>query len=416
MFNIFDDDIFSFDNLYRAYLDCRRNKRSTANAIKFEWNWEENLIELQQELRSKTYTPGRSICFAVDKPALREIFAADFRDRVVHHLLVRQIEFYGERTFIYDSFSCRVGKGAHLAIERLKKFYAKASANYSSPVFYAQMDISGFFMNIDHYILFSIFKKFINKQKRSDKWKEDLLWLGRVIIFHKPTENYIIKGDRKILEKIPPRKSLFNGCPNKGLPIGNYSSQFFSNLFLNELDQFAKRELACRYYLRYVDDFIVLDQDELRLKKISKKINIFLRNHLNMNLNPTKTKIRPMSQGVNFLGYVVKEKYVLARKKVVLNFKNKLEVIRNNNLDIKQDPLQAINSESSVLNSYLGHMRKANSFGLRRDFWEKYLVSNRKEFRIIGGYIVIQVKKDYLNLYARKTLSNVFLDFVLAPD
>ena len=150
--------IFTFEKLYRAYLDCRKTKRKTINALKFEMNLERNLFQLQKELQNKTYRPGRSICFAVTNPCPREIFAAGFKDRVIHHLLVREVEEIGEKSFIFDTFSCRKNKGTHSAVERLKYFIRKTTKNYRREAFYLKLDISGFFMAISHDILYDIFE------------------------------------------------------------------------------------------------------------------------------------------------------------------------------------------------------------------------------------------------------------------
>lgn len=180
--------IFTFEKLYRAYLDCRKTKRKTINALKFEWNLERNLFQLQKELETKSYRPGRSICFVVKEPSPREIFAATFRDRVVHHLLVREIEKFGEKSFTFDSFSCRKNKGTHLAVKRLRSFIREISKNYKKRAFYAQLDISGFFMAINHNILYSILKDLVLKQNKSYQWEKDILWLAKIIIFHKTNQ------------------------------------------------------------------------------------------------------------------------------------------------------------------------------------------------------------------------------------
>ena len=147
-------EIFNLQKLYLAYFDCRNGKRKTVNALNFEWDLERNLFLLLNELKTKKYKPGRSICFAVKEPTPREIFAATFRDRIVHHLLVREINDMGERTFIFNAFSCRKGKGTHKAVKLLKQSIRRLSKNYSKEIYYAQMDISGFFMSIDHDILY----------------------------------------------------------------------------------------------------------------------------------------------------------------------------------------------------------------------------------------------------------------------
>ncbi|MCX6721051.1 MAG: RNA-directed DNA polymerase [Candidatus Staskawiczbacteria bacterium] len=358
--------IFTFNKIYRAYLDCRKTKRKTINALKFEYNLERNLFMLQKELETKTYKPGRSICFVVKNPSPREIFAASFRDRVVHHILIREIEKSGERELIFDTFSCRKNKGTHLAVERLKSFVKKATENYKKEAFYLKLDISGFFMAIDHNILYSLFEKLVLKQNKSRQWKDEILWLAKVIIFHKPTENYIIKSQPALFKLIPQRKSLFGASANKGLPIGNYSSQFFANLYLDKLDQFVKRNIKCKYYVRYVDDLVLLNKSTEKLKYFRNKINLFLKNNLDLELNSSKTKLFSVSRGIEFLGYFIKPGYVLAKQSVVKRLKNKLYFLNQKiieTIDLK--------NVSAMLNSYYGHFGHAFSFNLRRSIYEK---------------------------------------------
>lgn len=363
--------IFSFEKLYRAYLDCRKNKRKTVNSLDFEWNLERNLFRLQKDLTARNYQPGRSICFAIKDPTPREIFAASFRDRVVHHLLIKEITSIGERKFIFDAFSCRKNKGTHLAVRRLKGFIRKTTKNYTENAFYAQLDISGFFMAIDHDILYSLFKKLIFKYNKPDWWQKEVLWLAKVIIFNKPTKNYTVKGDISLFGFIPPRKSLFySGCRG-GLPIGNYSSQFSANLYLNELDQFIKRRLKCRYYIRYVDDLVLVDTDKENLKIWKDRINNFLKEELNLKLNLDKTKIQSVNKGIDFLGYFIKPDYVLVRKRIVKRLKEKLYWLNN------KVPASKI---LSMINSYYGHFSHASSFNLRRDIYKKHLANLQRYF------------------------------------
>jgi len=387
-------NIFTFEKLYQAYLECRKNKRKTVNALEFEWNLERNLFKLQKELEAKTYKLGRSICFAIKDPSPREIFAATFRDRVVHHLLINEIENIGERKLIFDTFSCRKNKGTHLAVGRLKSFIRKATKNYTQRAFYAQLDISGFFMSIDHNILYSLFEKLISKQNKPCQWKKDVLWLARVIIFNKPTKNYTVKGDASLFGLVPPRKSLFSSGPYQGLPIGNYSSQFSANLYLNELDQFIKRELKCRYYVRYVDDFVLLNEDKSILKDWEGKINNFLKERLNLKLNTDKTKIQSIDKGIDFLGYFIKRDYVLVRQRIISRLKEKLHWL-NENRGLRPGPADF--KALSVINSYYGHFRHACSFNLRKDIYENHLGERKKTFL---------PKTDYSSFQLAKTIEN----------
>ena len=229
---------FSLENIYRQYLHCRKNKRNTINALRFEYNLEENLAKLHEELVAQTYSPSRSVCFILKQPKLREIFAADFRDRVVHHILVGYLEKFWEPIFIYDSFACRREKGTQRAVKRLQTFTRKISRNGKKRAYFIQLDIQGFFLHINKEVLYQMIAKRISDEK--------ILWLARKVIFHDCTRNVIIKGDRELFKKIPPHKTLFGTKNERGLPIGNLSSQFFANVYLNELDQYVKHHLKAR--------------------------------------------------------------------------------------------------------------------------------------------------------------------------
>ena len=221
----------SFANLYKQYQLCRKNKRNTANALRFEVAQEKQLVLLQQELIRKTYQPGRSVCFFVAKPKLREIFAADFRDRIVHHLLVDYLESIWEPIFIYDSYACRKNKGIHGGVRRLQTMTRQVTHNGAKKAWFLQLDIHNYFMSIDKVILFQLLK-----QRLSD---ENALWLAALLVFYDCTKDYHLKGNQALMHAIAPHKTLFN-CPhNKGLPIGNLNSQFFANVYLNDLDQFV---------------------------------------------------------------------------------------------------------------------------------------------------------------------------------
>jgi len=381
-------EVFNLEKLYAAYLDCRRGKRKTINALRFEWNLERNLSLLLSELRLKKYKPGRSICFAVKEPTPREIFAATFRDRIVHHLLVREINDLGEKAFIFNAFSCRQDKGTHKAVEMLKVAVRRLIKNNTKKIYYAQLDISGFFMSIDHDILYHLVEKLIARKKGSIRWVKDILWLAKVIIFSRPTENYLIKGDLFLFSLIPPRKSLFCSGEGRGLPIGNHSSQFAANLYLNELDQFVKRELKCRYYFRYVDDLVLLSDNREKLIFWRDRINDFLTRELKVSLNEKKTKIQSVDCGIDFLGYVIKPDYVLVRKRVVANLKSKLLEL-NKSSPVLEDSLLGI---LAMINSYYGHFRHANSYNLRKAVYDKKLNNLKEVFSFKPNYTSLKLK------------------------
>src|SRR3989338_7030655 len=302
------DDLFAFKNLYKAYLSCRENKRTTDHAAKFEMSFEAELLKLRDELKNHTYQPDRSVCFAITDPKLREVWAADFRDRVVHHLLVSYLEPIWEKMFVFHSYACRQTKGAHKAIRNLKKII-------SPDLYFLQVDIQSFFVSIDKGVLFSFIKKRVKHP--------EILWLAEKIIYHDPTTNYIPRGGLKLLQSVPPHKSLF-GKVNCGLPIGNLTSQFFANVYLNELDQFIKHSLKCRHYFRYMDDLLLLHSDKNQLLNWRDEIDYFLKTKLFLTLHPRKQVLQPISRGIDFLGYIVKPDYTLSRKRIVANLKKKL--------------------------------------------------------------------------------------------
>lgn len=239
------DELYSFANLWRQYRICRRNKRNTFNALRFEIDAEAKLLELQSELHEHTYRPGRSVCFVTEGVKPREVFAADFRDRIVHHVLVSRQEEVFEPRFIHDSYACRKGKGVLAASDRLMQFLRSATANGKRPAWALKLDVANFFPTIDKQRLYEI----IARQIRDP----ELLWLTRVLLFHDPTTNYRFRSIGFEMAHpetpdypIPSRKSLFGKDNELGLPIGNLTSQFWGNAYLNEVDQFVKRTLKCR--------------------------------------------------------------------------------------------------------------------------------------------------------------------------
>ena len=394
-----DRFITSFENLHRLYFRCRKNKRNTINQLNFEADLEKNLFELSNELITKSYQPSRSVCFAVKKPKLREIFAADFRDRIIHHLLFEHYERIWEPIFIYDSYSCRKGKGIHLAVNRLQSFIKKETCNSKTTAYCLKLDIKGFFMNIDKFILFNILKT---------KIKNDfIIWLSKIVIFNDCTQNYILKGDRSLIYKIPAHKTLFNKQNIKGLPIGNLTSQFYGNLYLNELDQYVKHNLKCHFYQRYVDDMILIHKDREYLTNCKQNISTFLENHLKINLN-NRCSIKPVKSGVDFLGYIVKADYKLVRRRIIGNFKQKIEYFKNMIIKTNKEMILIYYDEVvidrilAVINSYLGHFRHANTYKLIRSLLKtsgylEYLFNFSKD-KIVPKY---KVKTGFKNLYTQ---------------
>ena len=332
---------FSFNNLYQAYVDCRLHKSTTINHLLYRQHLERNLRELEQSLANHTYHPVRSIAFVVTHPKIREVFAADFSDRVVHHLLYNYLEPIFEPKFIYDSFACRKHKGTHASIVRLQQF-AYNTVQQNPDGYYLKMDIKSFFMSIDKHILFRL----IAKQVKNP----EILWLTQTVIFHDCARDIPpkIQSHPSLLGKIPPEKSLFTIPTGKGLPIGNLTSQFFANVYLDRLDQFVKHQLKVKYYVRYVDDFILLAPHRDILLGYQKKIEHFLGNELALTAHPNKTIIRPINSGIDFVGYIVRPDYTLVRKRVVGQWRYKLQT----------NPKE---EHQKISDSYCAHTKFANA-------------------------------------------------------
>lgn len=370
--------MFSFDKIYSAYLKCRKRKRNTINALKFDQNLLENLIDLETSLKNKTYAPKRSVCFMTSSPKPREIFAADFSDRVVHHLVVPILEQMYEPKFIHDSYSNRKNKGTHKAIKRALHFM-RATTHY------LQLDIKNFFYSIDKDILFEkLSLELSNKREVLNTYDtnyEEFMWLIGKIIYNDVSKNAYIKGDKNILFSLPPHKSLFKVAQAKGLPIGNLTSQFFANVYMNDFDNFVKRELKCKRYIRYVDDFILFDTKE-ELEKKHKQIKEYLQTKLQLELK-NQTFLKSNKEGANFLGYIVRPDYILVRNRVVNNYKYKkakylakYEKLRGNM------KLEEIKPFLSVQASFFGHIKHANSFNLKKKVG---IIDDEKNWNLIYG-------------------------------
>ena len=288
---------YPFSDLVQAYYDCRRSKRNSDSALAFEMDLELNLIELHNDLTAGTYRPGRSICFVVTRPKAREVWAAAFRDRVVHHLLYNHVapRFYA--SFIADSCACIPGRGTLYAAQRLESKIRSASENWSKPIFYLKCDLANFFVAID--------KEVLRRQLAAKITEPWWLALAEQILMHDPREDYEVRSPAHLFNRVPQHKRLTAQPARLGLPIGNLSSQFFANVYLNALDQFAKHQLGAKHYVRYVDDFVFLHESPQQLNAWLAQVQAFLP-RLGARLNPSKTILQPVERGVDFVGHVIK--------------------------------------------------------------------------------------------------------------
>lgn len=333
------------EEVVKAYLDCRKRKRKTIQVIEFEMNLEENLYNLYKDLNDNKYEIGKSICFVIEKPKYREVWAAQFRDRIVHHIICNRIADKMTNTFIYDSYACIKGRGTLFGINRVDKFIKSASDNYKHKCYFLQADIKNYFVSIDKHILENIiFKKVKSKVNRE---------LLSKIIWHDPKSNVYLKSHKHLFDLVPPHKSLFNTPKSKGLPIGNLTSQFLGNVYLNELDQYVKRELKIKYYGRYVDDVVLISNNCNELKEKYKSMSEFVESKLLLKFHPNKVILNKVEVGINFCGQIILPYRKYIRSRVVKNVK---EVYKN---------YGQFDNHFEKINSYMGLLVKGNTYKLR---------------------------------------------------
>ncbi|SDX15037.1 Reverse transcriptase (RNA-dependent DNA polymerase) [Variovorax sp. YR634] len=331
---------FSFEELVQAYLDCRKSKRNTASALAFESQLERNLCALYEELTSGAWRPGRSICFVITRPKPREVWAADFRDRIVHHLLYNRIARRFHASFVHSSSACIPGRGTLYAAMLLERDVRSVTQNWSRPAFYLKCDLANFFVAIDKVTL----RDQLARKVHEPFW----LALAETILFHDPREDHELRGRAELLARVPAHKSLFNAPAHTGLPIGNLSSQFFANVHLDALDQFAKHQLRATRYVRYVDDFILLHESSQWLRQAHDRIAAFLPERLGARLNPSKTILQPVDRGIDFVGHVIKPWRRTTRPRTVATALHRIETLPAADL-------------FATGNSYLGLMRQAGN-------------------------------------------------------
>jgi len=363
----FSDKQLLYD-LFQAYYDARKNKRNTINALNFEIDYERKLFELYEEIKNRRYEIGPSICFVIFKPVQREVFAADFRDRIVHHLIYNYISPLFERLFIFDSYSCREGKGTSCGIKRVDHFIRSCSQNYSRDCYILKIDIKGYFMSMDRPILYQKIEKALKRFNGTANFDLNLiLWLIRKVIFNDPTQNCVIRGRKENWQGLPKTKSLFFARENRGLPIGNLTSQLFGNVYLNDFDHFVKHRLGMKYYGRYVDDIVIAHEDKEYLKSIIPILREYLQNQLSLELHPDKVYLQYFSKGVSFLGTAIKPYRIYIQNRIKGNFWRKVQYWNNllaekRGLLTKEDIKQFLSS----INSYLGIMKHYNTYKLRK--------------------------------------------------
>lgn len=354
-------------DLYAAFLCAKRHKGSKPYVKRFERHLMQNLTELRDTLWDRTYKPAPSSCFIIERPKKREVFAAQFRDRVVHHLYYNYTHELYEHTFIADSYSCIPGRGTHYGIQRLADHIRRASQNYTKTCYVMKLDIRGYFMHIDRHRLLEIATQSLEKMSaRTDiADKELLLWLTREIILLDPNKNCRIIGSEDDWTGLDPAKSMRFVNSGKGMPIGNLTSQLFSNVYLNEFDQFMKRTLHCRHYGRYVDDAYVVSTDKEWLLSLVPDIKRFLSERLGLTLHMGKLTVTDTRYGVEFLGAFVKPYRTYASNACLRRMERNIRNMRTHDGD----------AVCRSVNSFLGVLSHHKTYRIRRAMFlrEKFL-------------------------------------------
>jgi len=344
--------LYSLENLKLAFEKASKNKSHKKYVIEFELNLEEELNKLKQELETFTYKPKKLKKFIIRDPKTRKIHISAFRDRVVHHALINIIGPIFENIFIYDSFASRLNKGTLNAVLRFQNFMRKVSTNgklVKNPFnnnlvegYVLKADIKHYFETVSHKILIEIIRRKIRDEK--------VIWLINQILNNFDSE-----------------------IPNVGMPLGNYTSQFFANVYLNCLDYFVKHKLKAKYYIRYVDDFVIVHKDKKVLEEYKDKIIKYLTN-LELELHPDKSQIIPLRNGISFLGYRIFFHYILLRKRNERKFLKKF----NNYLEYYKDEIVSEGEFVNLLRGWFGYSLWANTYKFRKSLINQ--VSKIKEF------------------------------------
>ena len=333
--------------MLKAWQEFIRDKKDRNDVIMFQVKLMDNIFGLYTDLKNKTYIHGSYKAFNISDPKPRQIHKAMVRDRLLHHLIYQELYGYFDSKFIHDSYSCRKIKGTHKSINRFRQMIRIVSKNNTKTCFVLKCDIKKFFANINHEILKNILKKHIKDQ--------NILWLlGQVVdsfcfnSIGKTSVNSIYAIAK--IQKHQYSNSAIAKNEYRGLPLGNLTSQLLVNIYMNEFDQFVKRELKVKFYVRYADDFVILSQNKEYLQNILGQMKKFLKNNFKLNLHPDKVFIKTIASGVDFLGWVYFSKHRVLRtatKKRMLKRINK-------------------NSKPETIASYKGMLKHGNTYKLSK--------------------------------------------------
>ena len=352
----------SLEEVIEAYYDCRHNKRNTANQLRFEMDYERECIDLWQEINEHRYEPRRSIAFVVEKPVKREIFAADFRDRVVHHLIVRRIMPLLEAKFHPESYSTQKGKGTLYGIQRIEEQLKACSEDYTRDCYIMKIDISGFFMSLSKQALYDCIHRFLMPRYPAHDLPM-LLYLLRKTIFNRPEKNCILKMPRSRWKGLPRNKSLFGTDGTCGIPIGNLTSQLLALLYLDDLDTLVTGEWGVPHYGRYVDDMVLIHPSKEHLMAVKDRIEAWLSAH-GLTLHPRKTYMQHYAKGVLFIGGMILPGRKYMSRRTVGFMHEALEACKRLVGDNSNPPMEVRERVRATMNSYFGMLQHYDALRL----------------------------------------------------
>ena len=358
-------------DLYAAFICAKRHKAKKPYVLHFERNLKENIESLCDDLWTRRYKPEPSTCFVIQRPKKREVFAAQFRDRIVHHLYYNYTHELFERTFIQDTYSCIPGRGTHYGIERMTQHIRQESHNWQRPCYALKIDIRGYFMHINRCRLLDIATASLTKMAghRANggmTWRDVIdydfiLWLTHEIVLLDPTDGCRHVGSPSEWDDVDASKLMANAPADCGMPIGNLTSQLFSNVYMNPFDQMVKRLLHFLHYGRYVDDSATISSDRQRLTDAIPLMRDFLKDELCLDMHMGKTQIIDVRYGVEFLGAFIKphRTYICNRS---------LSRIRQEAADVRH---MGRGQAFRTVNSLLGVMSHYSSYNLRREIFKQ---------------------------------------------
>lgn len=380
--------MIKLEDILIAYYDCRKNKRNTQNALDFELNYDENCIKLWDEINNRVYKPSKSIAFIVTKPKRREIFAASFRDRIIHHLIDIRLRPLIENTLVETTCNNRVGKGVTACVEYLRRDIIEVSEGYTKDCWVAKMDMKGFFMSIRKDILTSKVLNFIDKNYfREDK--EEIKWLTDITINDHPEKHCILKSPWSEWASLDRNKSLFWVGDIMGIPIGNLISQLLANFYLNDFDHYVEECLGFEHYGRYVDDFYLVDSNKDKILNAIPLIREKLEK-IGVTLHPDKFYLQYYTRGIELVGSVIKPNRIYVHNRTVNNAFQAVKKF-NSIVDI-EDNAEAF---AATLNSYLGFMKHYDSYAIRRNLLSTVDSKWWKVLYIGNHFYKVAIKKRY---------------------